>query len=65
MQRSSHDFNDNDRPVIRRWRLACLGFYGSVIVGLALYVALSQSPDVNYAAVQSTAPGSHGIVGHH
>jgi hypothetical protein len=64
MQKSSYDFNDNDRRVVRRWWLACLGFYGSVAAGLALYVALSQNPDVNYASVQSTAPASHRIAHH-
>jgi hypothetical protein len=65
MQKLSYHLNDEDRRIVRRWRLACLGFYGSVAAGLVLYVAFSQGPGVNYAYVQSTAPSSHNIVGRH
>jgi hypothetical protein len=54
MQKVSYRFNDEDRRVARRWRLASVGFYGSILGGLILYAALNQSPDLNLASAQST-----------
>lgn len=64
MQKSSHDFNDEDRRVARRWRLASVGLYGSLLAGLIFYAAVSQSPDVNYASAQPAVPASRGNAGH-
>jgi hypothetical protein len=64
MQKSSCDFNDEERRVVRRWRLASVGLYGSIAAGLILYAAFGQSPDVNYASAQSAMPASHGNLRH-
>ena len=64
MQKSSSEFSDGDRDVVRRWRLLAIGFYGSILALLLLVGAYSQSHDVNYASAQSTRPASPGNVGH-
>jgi hypothetical protein len=51
--------NENDRPVVRKWRLAAFGFYGSILGGMILYVALHRNPEVNYASVDS---GAHATI---
>ena len=58
MQKSSPDLSDEDRRVTRRWRLASLGFYGSILAGMMLYGVLSQNRDVNLASAQSAPAGS-------
>lgn len=55
MQKFSYRFNDEDRGVARRWRLASVGFYGSILAGLILYAALNPNPDVNVASAQGAA----------
>lgn len=55
MQKFTDQLNENDRPVVRKWRLAAFGFYGSMLAGMVLYVALHRSADVNYASVDSGA----------
>lgn len=47
--------DENDRRVVRKWRLATLGFYGSILAGLVLYTALHWNPEVNYASANSAA----------
>jgi hypothetical protein len=64
LQKSSCDFSDEDRRVARRWRLASVSLYGSIVAGLILYAAFSQSPDVNYASARPATPASHGNGGH-
>jgi hypothetical protein len=63
MQKPSHDFNDEDRRVARRWRLVTVGFYGSIVTGLILYGAYSPSSDVNYASAQPAPSASHVTAG--
>jgi hypothetical protein len=55
MQKFIVQLNECDRPVVRTWRLAAFGFYGSIVAGMVLYVALHWHPDVNYASVDSGA----------
>lgn len=55
MQKFIDQLNESDRPIVRKWRLATLGFYGSILAGLVLYTALHWNPEVNYASVDSTA----------
>jgi len=64
MQKLSCQFNDEDRRIVRRWRLASVGFYGSILAGLILYAALNQSPDVNYASAQSAVSASRDNLRH-
>jgi hypothetical protein len=55
MQNFIDEFDENDRRVVRKWRLATLGFYGSILAGLVVYAALHWAPEVNYASVDSAA----------
>jgi hypothetical protein len=64
MKRFSFDLSEEDRRVVRRWRLASVGLYGSILAGLILLAALSQSPDVNYASAGSVASLSHNAASH-
>ena len=56
MQKVPDHSNDGDRRLIRRWRLATVGFYGSILAGMTLYAALHQNPDVNIALADAKAP---------
>jgi len=56
MQKFFHPLNENDRRIVRKWRLATVGFYGSILAGMALFVALHWNGEVNYA---SADPGAH------
>ena len=55
MQKFFNQLDENDRRIVRKWRLATLGFYGSILAGLVLYTVLHWNPEVNYASVDSTA----------
>jgi len=55
MQNFLEQFDEGDRRVVRKWRLATLCFYGSILAGVALYAALHWTPEVSYAAVDSAA----------
>ena len=55
MQNFIDDLNENDRRIVRKWRWATLGFYGSILAGLVLYVALNWNPELNFASVDATA----------
>ena len=55
MQNFIDQFDENDRRIVRKWRLATLGFYGSILAGLVVYAALHWNPQVNYASVDSAA----------
>jgi hypothetical protein len=50
MQKFLYQLNESDRRVVRKWRLVTLGFYGSILAGMVLYVALHWNPEVNYAS---------------
>jgi hypothetical protein len=55
MQKFFSQFAESDLRVVRKWRPAALGFYGSIVAGMLVYVALHLNPEVNYASVDSTA----------
>ena len=55
MQKFLDQLNEDDRPIVRKWRLATLGFYGSILAGLVVYTVLHWNPEVNYASVDSAA----------
>ena len=55
MQNFIAQFDENDRRTVRKWRLATLGFYGSILAGLVIYAALHWNPEVNYASADSAA----------
>ncbi|MBR0780216.1 hypothetical protein [Bradyrhizobium iriomotense] len=55
MQKFFDPLNENDRRIVRTWRLATLGFYGSILAGMVLYVALHWNPEVNYASANASA----------
>lgn len=55
MQKFLDQLNEDDRRIVRKWRLATLGFYGSILAGLVLYAALHLNPEVNYASAGSAA----------
>lgn len=54
MQKFFHPLNETDRRVVRKWRIVTLGFYGSLLAGMALYVAMHWNAEVNYASVDSS-----------
>ncbi|MGY8662245.1 hypothetical protein Q3C01_07740 [Bradyrhizobium sp. UFLA05-109] len=53
MQKFFHQLNEGDRRIARKWRWASVGFYGSILAGLILYVAVHWNPEANYASVDS------------
>lgn len=55
MQKFIDQFDENERRIVRRWRLATFGLYGSILAGMVLYAALHWTPEVNYASVDSAA----------
>ena len=55
MQNFNDQFDENDRRIVRKWRLATLGFYGSILAGLVVYAALHANSEVNYASVDAAA----------
>ncbi|WP_298880599.1 hypothetical protein [uncultured Bradyrhizobium sp.] len=55
MQNFIEQFDENDRRIVRKWRLATLGFYGSILVGLVVYAVVHWNPEVNYASADSAA----------
>ena len=56
MQKIPDQSNEGDRRLIRRWGLASVGFYGSILAGMILYAAFNQHPDVNIASADIKAP---------
>jgi hypothetical protein len=54
MQKVHHDLTAAERRVVRRWRLAVVGFYGSL---LALIVALSFVPGEDIRLARSDPAG--------
>jgi hypothetical protein len=55
VQKFFHQLNENDRRIVRKWRLATLGFYGSILAGMALYAAIHWNVEANYASVDPIA----------
>jgi hypothetical protein len=54
MQKFTDQLNETDRKIVRTWRLATFGFYGSILAGMALYAAMHWNAEVNYASVDSS-----------
>jgi len=54
MQIYRYKLDDADRPVARRWTLGAVGFYGSILIGLILYAALSPKADAFHASDEGT-----------
>ena len=65
MQKVPDHPNEGDRRLIRRWRLATVGFYGSILAGMILYAAFNQYPDANYASAELAPRVSAAMVAHH
>lgn len=55
MQKFFYPLNETDRRIVRKWRLAALGFYGSILAPRALYAAMHWNAEVNFASVDSGA----------
>lgn len=53
MQKFIYQLDERDRRITRKWRLANIGFYGSIVVGMLLYAAFHWNPQVNYASADS------------
>jgi len=53
MQKFVDQLSETDRRIVRKWRLATLGFYGSILAGMVVYTALHWNPEVNYASVDT------------
>jgi hypothetical protein len=58
MQKFSYQFSERDRRIVRRWRLASIGFYGSILVGLVLFAAFSRHDQVDYASAKPALSAS-------
>jgi hypothetical protein len=57
MQRYPDNLSESDRRVARKWTLASVGFYGSILTGFILYAAFHPAPaSVELAA--SAAPNA-------
>lgn len=55
MQKFFYQSSETDRRIVRKWRLAAIGFYGWILAGMALYAAMHWNAEVNYASVDSSA----------
>ena len=53
MQKFFYQLDTQDRRIARKWRLASVGFYGSIIFGMILYAAFHWNPEVNYASADT------------
>jgi hypothetical protein len=49
MQKYPDNLSEDDRRIARRWTLASVGFYGSILAGFILYAAFHQSQVPNLA----------------
>ena len=65
MQKVPDQSNEGERRLIRRWSLATVGFYGSILAGMILYTAFNRHPDVNYASADLAPRVSTAMVAHH
>jgi hypothetical protein len=55
MQRYPDNLSEADRRIARRFTLASVGFYGSILAGLILYGALSPHPAGKVASMEPAA----------
>jgi hypothetical protein len=50
MQKFLYQMKEDDRRTARKWSAATFCFYGSIVAGLILYVALHTNPNAEYAS---------------
>ena len=65
MQKVPDHSDEGDRRLIRRWGLASVGFYGSLLAGMILYAALHSNSDFKYASADLAPLVSAMKVAHH
>lgn len=53
MQKSSHDLSIADRRLVRKWRIAVVGFYGSLLLIIGV---LSLLPDKDVRTARAVLP---------
>jgi hypothetical protein len=49
MQKFSYEPRASERPLLRRWRLAVIGFYGSLLALIAILAVATSNSDVQIA----------------
>ena len=54
MQKFIDQLTESDRRVVRKWRLVTVAFYGSILAGMAVYMALHWNPEVDHASAGPT-----------
>jgi hypothetical protein len=65
MQKIPDQSSEGDRRLIRRWGIAAVSFYGSILAGMILYAALHPNPEVNYASADLAPHVSVMKIAHH
>jgi hypothetical protein len=65
MQKIPDQSSEGDRRLIRRWGLASVGFYGSILAGMILYAAFHLNFVVNYASADMAPRVSAMKMAHH
>ena len=58
MQKFLYQLKEDDKRIVRKWRLVTIGFYGSILAGLIVYAALQQNQETNLAASGTGAQAS-------
>jgi hypothetical protein len=58
MQKFLYQLKDDDQRTARKWSLAVVGFYGSILAGLIVYAALQPNQQTNLASAASGAQAS-------
>ena len=53
MQKFFYQLDARDRRIARKWRLASVGFYGSILAGLIFYAVFHENPEVHYASADT------------
>jgi hypothetical protein len=53
MQKYFYQLDARDRRIARKWRLASVGFYGSILAGLIFYAVFHENLEVNSASADS------------
>jgi hypothetical protein len=53
MQKFSYEPTSSERRLLRKWRLAVVGFYGSLLVLMVLFAVVTTNPNVQVAHTDS------------